>query len=315
MQVRPFVRDEDIIRDLRAKGMLISNPNAALEYLKDYSAFSVIDGHSDLLLEPDGSGNFKPGTSFVEMRSLHHFDESLRRCLMHYVLRVEAIVKSNAIYAFCDARDSLGNCLHASNGYLDRLNYDRSRPYPAQKAIDAFREALRLGTQSPGPIRDYQNADGAVPLWVVATGMTFGHTLHFYRALMPAERDRVARRFSLRDAELESFLTVLRDFRNVLAHNGRTYSFHTVHRTRDVLRSDGSVERVEAAASRRLGSVLFVLSFLLPQKAFSSLIHEISTLCCGLSSKLKTITIGDVAAKMGTPLSMRIRYHLTISHD
>ena len=311
MAVQDFVPYEKLVFNLRAMGMSIFNSKAAIDYLVDYTSFSVIEGHSNLFFDSTNPRHYKNGTSFAEIQALHHFDETLRRSLTHYVLRVETIVRGNAVYAFCNAKDLYGCFLHSPNGYLDIANYDQNRKYDAAKAIEIFREVLEQGLRTPGPIQRWRKShDGCIPLLVAATGMSFGHTLKFVRALKPSEREAVAKRFSLHEQELVNFMSVLRDFRNVLAHSGSVYSFRTIHRIRGILCADGTMERVEESSNRLFGSVLFILKHLLPKRDFSSLINELSTLFCGLSEKLHTISSLDVARVMGIPSSMRTRYGL-----
>lgn len=312
MSAQEFVPYEKLISNLRAKGMMISNPKDAVAYLKDYTAFSVIEGHSKLFFDPTSPERYKLGTSFAEIKALHHFDESLRRSLTHYVLRVETIVKGNAVYAFCNAKDSEGDYLHSPDGYLDPGNYNDPNSYFTVKTIAFFREVLKQERAVPGVISRCLNKTGSVPLWIIATRMSFGHMLKFIRAIKPSERDEVAKRFGLHEQELTNYLSVLRDFRNVLAHSGSVYAFRTIHRIRGVLSSDGSMERVEESANRLFGSVLFVLNRVLPKKDFVSMINEISTLFCGLSEKLHTISILDIVRIMGIPSSMRVRYGIKI---
>lgn len=180
--------------------------------------------------------------------------------------------------------------------------------------INELSGAIKSGSLNPGPIKEYLNAGIATPpIWVVATGMTFGNTLKFYECLLPAERNQVARSFQISEDVLDSFLLVLRDFRNSLAHSNRVFCFRTVHRPKRVILPTGAMDRVEVVAERKFGSVLFILQHLLSDKDFRSMINEISTLLIGLSKKLKTITIADIASEMGVPSSMRKRYGVKMS--
>lgn len=306
---------DDAIKDLRSKGMLVSDPKDAKAYLEKFSVYTVINGYADVFRDPSNLPNFKEGSSFAELKALHHFDEGLRRCLTHYVFRIETIAKSRIIYQFCSAADSLGTPLRSPMDYLDPKQYDQSQSSRINELIHDLKGVVDNGRKNPGPIRDYHRLK-QIPIWVLATGMTFGNTLKFYSFMKPNERDQIARLFGLHDDVFDSLLTILRDARNSLAHNNRAFCFRTVHRPKTIISSDGAEERVEKAATQKFGSVLFALEHLLPPKDFKALINEISTLCIGLSKKLKTITILDIATEMGIPNSMRLRYnlHLTSLH-
>ncbi len=304
---------DDSLRALRNQGMHISNPRSARAYLESFSAYNVINGYADIFRDPNNPGRFKPGASFSELKALHHFDEGLRRCLTHYVLRVESVTKSHVTYEFCAAKDSLGSFLRGPCDYLQVASYDPTNGTKVQKLINDLSLVIASGSVNPGPIKDYINQGiNPPPIWVLATGMSFGNTLKFFQCLLPNERSEVARSFALQDDVFGSFLMVLRDFRNALAHSNRVFCFRTVHRPRRIVRPNGVVERAESAAERKFGSVLFILSHLLDQKDFKAMANELSTLCAGLSKKLETITISDVAAEMGMPSSMRQRYGIRI---
>lgn len=115
------------ISELRSKGMLVSNPKDAKHYLDCFSVYSVINGYADIFNDSLRPGYFLAGASFSELKAVHHFDEGLRRCLTHNVLRIESIVKSRATYQFCDAKDAMGNPKRGSCDYLLSTSYDSTQ--------------------------------------------------------------------------------------------------------------------------------------------------------------------------------------------
>ena len=182
------------------------------------------------------------------------------------------------------------------------------------KLIADLSSVITSGSFNPGPINEYvKRGINPPPIWVLSTGMTFGILLKFYECLMPAERNQIAKRFSLPEDVFDSFLLVLRDFRNSLAHSNRVFCFRTIHRPKRIVLHDGTLDRVENAAEKRFGSVLFVPFHLLSKKDFKCMVNEVSTLLTGLSKRLKTVTVLDVLAEMGIPNSMRMRYGVRVS--
>ena len=306
MQQKPFKTSDEQIELLKERGMSFNNVNAAKEYLEDYTYYGVINGYSDLFWEEGHLNRYKEGVSFSELKALHHFDESLRRFLTPYILQVESIVKSHIVYQFCNARKPDGTYAHEPDGYLDANNFDPERRQKAQNLTYKLREVLNQGRNFHGPIKHYTDNYGFVPLWVLATQLSFGHVVTFYNVLMPSERNEVARRFGIREHELFSILRVLHDFRNTIAHSNRVYCFSTAHRVPRIL----AVEPIENRANTRFGSILYILKILLSNSDFKSVCNELSTLLKGLGHKLKRATILDVARKMGMPQSMRERYNI-----
>lgn len=309
-----FKTYDDAIKELRNRGMRVSDVRAAKAYLESFSIYNVINGYADIFDDPRNPGHFREGTTFSELKSLHHFDESLRRSLTHYVLKIECSVKSRATYQFCSAQKPDGTRKRGSCDYLIPSSYDPMQQTKVLKLIADLSGVITNGSFNPGPIKSYvNNGINPPPVWVLATGMTFGNTLKFYECLFPSERNQIARSFQLPEDVFDSFLMILRDFRNALAHSNRVFCFKTVHRPKRIALTNGNYDRVELSSERRFGSVLYILQHLLSEKDFKKLINEVSNLSMGLAKKLKTISILDVATEMGVPNSMRLRYGIKLS--
>ncbi len=312
MEEKPFKTLDEQIAILKSRGMYISDVAKAKEYLGDYTYYSVINGYSDLFWDSPSRSSYKKGTSFGEIKALHHFDESLRRTLTTYILEIESIVKSQIVYHFCNDKDSNSNYIHAPEDYLLASSFDQDRAERVDDLIKRLKNIIKEAKKHNSAIKHYSAKYNSIPLWVLATQMSFGETVLFYHCLLPSERNAVARRFGIRENELESFLRVLKDFRNSIAHSNRVYCFKTVHRITSLVNNDGTSDKIEIRANTRFGSILFILCHLLSQKEFKHVCNTISTLFKGLSHKLNTITSSDVCSKMGIPKSMRERYSISI---
>ena len=303
---------DEQIAILKDRGMQFSDQQRVKEYLADFTYYSIVNGYSGLFWESDDKCRYKSGTRFSELKALHHFDENLRRELTYYVLQVENKVRSHIVYRFCDARLPDGSYRHLPDDYLTEASFDPARTKDAQTLIRKLKETIKQSKTHNGPVKHYLEQYKSIPLWVLATQMSFGETALFYHCLLPAERNAVAREFGLHSEELEGFLTVLKDFRNSIAHSNRVYCFKTVHRVPKVLKPNGGFDQLETKSNTRFGSVLFVLSYLLGPKDFKCICNLLSNLLIGLSKRLKTITILDVVSEMGVPQSMRCRFAIKL---
>lgn len=149
---------------------------------------------------------------------------------------------------------------------------------------------------------------GFIPLWVLVNILSFGTISIFYSFMYQSDQNNVGRKFSLRPAEMVSFLDVLTIFRNESAHAGRLYNFHSHKRiiktpfhSRLTIPAGGSGNL--QCGQNDLFAVTIVFRMMQKRKQFRAFINELQNLINELNNELHTISISDVLTAMGFPIN------------
>ena len=124
------------------------------------------------------------------------------------------------------------------------------------------------------------------------------------------ERQEIAKKFSLNDAELESALFYLSKIRNFCAHGNRLYCFRSktpiftsvMHDTLGLQKND---KGEYLSGKRDLFAAVIILKCLLPKTIFKTFVKSIYHELDILQRKLKVLTEEDVLVVMGFPKDWR----------
>lgn len=237
MQDKPFLTIDEQVELLASRGVAVDDDTADILLREGY--YSVVNGYKDPFIDPEktaeeGDDRFAEGTRFADIYALFLFDRDLRETTFHYLLRVEALVRTVCAYTFAehheDHDDYFLQSSFATEGeylsfglrnYLDNLH----------KLHDALHRVINHPRNEA--IEHYKNEYGKVPVWVVMNVLTFGNIEHFFNLMKPAEQQTVCRRIAqmphfskigyLEPAKMRRSLDVLVKFRNKCAHDERLY--------------------------------------------------------------------------------------------
>lgn len=241
---KPAITPEQQLELLQHRGLLVNDPERALEFLKAVSFFRLTP-----YMRPfqAGSGhNFNPGTGFRQLARLYDFDRRLRLLVMDAIERAEVAVRAH-----------LSNYMGTTYGahwYLDRshfkdrrqhdtlLSYIRDkqesdvRDYHREcQRIDRLRyaseerkEDLKRLRQKESYPRHYgltYDVPELMPNWAMVEEITLGQLSHLYKNLS-RDRDKkcVAQALGLEAPLLQSWLHTLTVVRNMCAHHSRLWN-------------------------------------------------------------------------------------------
>lgn len=127
---KPFKTYEEMIEILEARNVIIEDKYFAKEALENFSYYNLINGYKNTFLQDGNSDNFREGTKFKELYTLHIIDTSLNSILFKYILYLEKALKSRISYrisekygVYTDLNDNNGL---NPNDYLYRGHYSNS---------------------------------------------------------------------------------------------------------------------------------------------------------------------------------------------
>ncbi len=202
------------IASLRSRGMAIDDPEAATGVLMhlNYHRFRL---YAHVFRMPE-CANYRPGTSFDEVKTLYDFDQQLRGLVLASIKVIEVSIRSRLAYVLSH---SLGPLSH-----LDPDNY--RRPGQAASTLASIEREVARG-------RPYQLlADGGdgvpfdrLPIWAAVESFSFGNTSKLLANLASASlRNRIAATYGLGDPVLVAALYHINVARNLAAHHARLWN-------------------------------------------------------------------------------------------
>jgi Abortive infection bacteriophage resistance protein len=313
---KEFLTVDEQINLLLSKGLSISDVSSAKIVLLDHSYYEIVNGYRDPFLIPKNGKKqdkiFKEGAAFKELFALYSFDFRLRSFLLPYVLAVEEKVKTKTIYQFLNEKSSDGSAKNPKNSYLNSSSYDSSSPrakVSSSTVIVDLKENIKHGLKKYPAFSYYQNKYGFIPLWVLATNMTFGEMSRFYEAMDISCRSRVARNYGLFENDFRTILKVLTVFRNCCAHGGRLYCFFQPYYLPRI-KKDNIFIVPDSFSQRKFGSVLLCFYWLLSPKEFRAVINELCHELSVLVKVLQTINWREVLNYLGISPNMEIAFKI-----
>ncbi len=145
---------------------------------------------------------------------------------------------------------------------------------------------------------------GYVPFWVLVTNLSFGQISRFYEALTFDIRSQIAKVYKLKDQDLRVVLKILNGVRNLCAHSNRVYCSNLSYVLPEEIGITGHKIKVDVRCSKKFGSTLYCLKYVVSANKFSIVIDELNRQIDYLKHHLHTISIKDVLKKMGISSTM-----------
>ncbi len=209
------------IQKLKDKHLLIPDDDVAKDILRHNGYFALISGYKDLFKNPS-SRDYLDGTTLNDIVALYRFDEQLRELTLRHLLHIERHIRSTLSYSFCN---TFGE---QQSAYLDPLNYEQANGRNSkaiQRLINYFIAPLLLRQTDYPFIEHNKRVYGNVPLWVLVNALSFGSLSKMYDLSVSKVKSAVSKEFlGVNEKQLGQLLDVLTDYRNLCAHNERTFS-------------------------------------------------------------------------------------------
>ena len=219
---------------LKSRNIIIEDKHFAEEALKNFSYYGLINGYKNTFLQKPDSDDFRDGTRFEELYTLHIIDTSLNSILFKYILYLERALKSRISYrvsekygVYTDYHDL--HCLnpndylylrHYSNGTGRRLNI-----------LKSLKECITQTRNNP-MLLHYLNDKNHIPAWILTTNISYGLTIEWYSILKSEDKTIICDSFIspglITEEQTKEFvkkaLALTKEYRNKIAHGNRTFS-------------------------------------------------------------------------------------------
>lgn len=295
---KPFLTFEKQIDHLvNNKNLIITNKNFALSKLTQIGYFGLIGGYKNPFKNTT-TQKFKDGTTFEDIYCLYKFDENLRELFLKYLLQIERHLRSLLSYYFIDKYG-----LEQAK-YLSKDNYNTTSRNEGEilKLINTL-DTLASSTNYPY-ITHQRDSHHNVPLWVLINCVTFGTLSKFYCLSTHDLQGKVSKNFlNVNEKQLEQFLSVITQFRNVCAHTERLFSYKTKNDIPDTLiHTKLKIPKIGNQyqyGKHDLFSVVIAMYYLLPKENFQKFKSSLRQIINHYLKSTKALTKGTLFKQMG----------------
>lgn len=303
---KPFLPITKQISHLKKQGLAFSDIKAAKTILQTHSYYSLVNCYCDLLISQRSPRVFKPGATFEELMAIRDFDTGFRRFLLPQILFIEEKLNATVINAYSSHKKADGTFAHFQDDYLCMDSYETTtieKRVAATKLIIQLDKAIQ-NCEKKNPIKYALGHYGYVPLWILATQMTFGQMSKFFECNVPAIRNEVSKIYQLNERQLRTILKIINVIRNCCAHSNVIYGVNIPNKLPSTLGIGTTPTVVDPACYHKFGSVLYCLRFLLSENKFVKIIKELGNELRKLKKALKTVPFEMVLKKMGISKAM-----------
>lgn len=304
---KKFLTIEEQITFLKDKGILFKSEIKAKTILSKKSYYNIINGYSDPFLFLKNPKKYKKNVYFEEIYSLYFYDTRIRTLILPYIIEVENNIKTEIIYAFCKGFTKEGQLKENKDEYLSKEYYDsnESKSEQIENLISDIKIMIESRKKSSESFEYYLKNYGYIPLWVLATQMTFGMISKFYECMPISCRMSVAKIYNLPENHLRTILKILTLIRNACAHGNRIYCFSHKFSLPSKFENNSfkSIQSFldEGYGKTDLFSVILCLKILLDKKNFKSLFNSIKNETKFINSNLHSVKIEEIYKYMGFP--------------
>lgn len=216
--MKEYKNSKELLDYIISKGVIVTNKEFALDKIKKYSYYSIINTYKDIF--KDSSNNYKNNVTFDEIYSLYEFDKNIRSIFLKYILEIETVIKSLLA--------ELLSLKYGIDNYLLTNNFDNNiNSKIIQDNIDKINEEIAKQNGKHEAITHYINEYGFVPPFVLIKILTLGELSRLYSMLKQTDRQAISKEFKVPDNFLKQVMKNITMIRNICAHNDRMFSFHS----------------------------------------------------------------------------------------
>ena len=289
--MKEYKSNEELIKYLLSKGVVISNKKDALEKVERYSYYSIVNTYKNIF--KDKNGNYIENVSFDDIYALFEFDKNLKNIILKYCLEIETVIKSimaNQISKVYGVKD-----------YLNTSNWDASiNTDIKENLLKKINSEIEKDYNVHTAVTHYIDKYGFVPPFVLVKILTFGVASSYYGLLKQSDRQAIAKYFKISDKLLKQILKNLTTIRNVAAHSDRLYNYTSKFYLSFKLIDENYIKSDNIT---NLYMVVRCMEKLLTKEQYKELYNSICEETRKLEEKLKSVEINNITKIMGFPMN------------
>ena len=301
MNKKEFKTLEEQLKIFEDKGLTIVDKEKAQDILLKENYF-FINGYRFIFMTSNADRKFIKGTTFDELYAMFSFDRSFRNILFKNLLIVENNIKSIISYKLSAKYG------YKEKSYLKASNFtsDRKELRRVSDVLNKMNRQIRVNAKNHSATLHYLSNYGFIPLWVLVKVLSFGLINELFGILKPEDQSEIANIYNLSVEDMEIYLSLLANYRNLCAHEDIVFD----HRTQryingTVYQEKLGIEKDEFNEYKKgrndIFSLVLILKQLLDKDKFAQMMNEINLKLQDFSWQVKTIKVEKLYDYMGFP--------------
>ncbi|MEG2457301.1 MAG: Abi family protein [Bacilli bacterium] len=300
MAAKVFKTLEEQINILKDKGLKIEDEETTKLILLRENYFFIM-GYRSVFLKTDGSKKFINGTTFNELYSVFVFDRMFRNIIFKNLLIFENNYKS--IFSYMISM----NYGYKEKEYLSTDNFvqDKSRISQINDVIRKVKRQLRVNGRQHQATSHYLMNYGYIPMWIGIKVISFGLMGEMFSILKREDQEKLALYFDVTADNLEIYLPILANYRNLCAHEDILFNHFTQKLIDDTKYHEllyiKKIDNEYVCGKNDIFALIIMLKQLMSKDDFQMMMKEVIYEAEILEGKLKSIKIDAVLECMGFP--------------
>ena len=299
MNKKDFKTLEEQLQIFEKKGLTINDRERAKDILLRENYF-FINGYRFIFMTNTVDKTFVKNSTFNELYYMFCFDRDFRNILFKNLLIVENNIKSIISYKLSEKYGyKEKNYLKASNFTQDRKNSRR-----VNDVINKMNRQIRVNAENHSATYHYIHNYGYIPLWVLVKVLSFGLINELYGILKTQDRQDIASIYNLSVEDMDIYLSLLANYRNLCAHEDIVYDHRTQKFINDTIYHEKlKIKKDElneyTKGKRDIFALIIILKQLLDNDKFAQMMNEINTKFEDFSNQVQSVKIDKLYDYMG----------------
>lgn len=301
MNKKEFKTLDEQLGIFKSKGLTINDEEEARNILLKENYF-FINGYRRVLMVSSKEKKFVKGATFDELYTIFMFDREFRNILFKNLLIIENNIKSIISYKLSVKYGyKEKNYLKESNFTTD--NKDKRR---VSDVINKMKRQIRVNSQNHSATLHYITNYGYIPLWVLVKVLSFGLINELYGILKPEEQKEIADLYEIEMEDMEVYLSLLANYRNLCAHEDivfdhrtQKYISNTKYHNELKIKQDEFGEYIKG--KNDIFALIIILKQMLTKDEFMHMMDEINLKLQDLTWQIKSVKIEKIYDTLGFP--------------
>lgn len=300
MKNKIFKTLDEQINILKEKDLIINDENEAKKVLLRENYF-FLSGYRHLLMKNYRDKKFIKGATFEELYAIFNFDRRLRNICFKNILIIENNIKSIISYQLSKKYG------FQEKTYLSHYNYteDPLKAKQVHDVLNKMRKQLAFNGKKHSATMHYLNNYGYIPMWILVKVLSFGLMSEFYCILKDDDKNKIADYYGINHEDLEVYLYLLANFRNICAHEDILYDHRTQRSIPDnEIHKELNLEKFEDEyiyGKNDLFALMIIFKKMLTHEEFREMIRETGYEIDILTGKIKVVSIDSILNRIGFP--------------
>lgn len=300
-----FKNLDEQIEILKNKGLVIDDELKAKDTLLRENYF-FINGYRHFFIDTSKGKSFLPGTTFSELYGVFNFDRHVRNIMFKNILIIENNIKSIMSYQLSKKYG------FKDKDYLVPANFtqDPLRARQVSDVLSKMKRQIRLNGQKHTATLHYMSKYGYIPMWILVKVLSFGIIAELYVILKNDDKKAIADFYDLTVEEMEIYLSLLANFRNLCAHEDILYDHRTnraipdnfIHYKLDIPKDE---EDEYIYGKRDLYVLIIIMKRMLTEDEFKMIVNEIDYEISLLDGVVNVVPLESILNKIGFPNNWR----------